>query len=403
MRANKALQEDNVQLGTRIEELSSEVISSRALIDKLLKTSHDTQTDEWEKKEAQYKSVIRNYQQQIRKQASTVSLELYKSVVDDSKRTHSQLQDAERKILDLQTKINNLEKEGVTHYNTKTPNHKKVLMKSEFMSPTDYLEKGLLPEVYQQRQSPRHDLTLSAKKSRTPVSHLDLNLVGLNLSGRKTDKRVRSPVERINVTVNDEGRSGEKQFPSHQGETYMAYDQGNHREDLTGMTICFQTPHGTLPSPCKDEFPSDTDVNMWIDRYNQKLHSPSEKQHLNHRSTPIDTHHNSFGKPNPTTFSENIDSPNGYKAAPSMRPASTVGSEIDYDSTVPVVPASSTKENHTTAKISPKSASKTLRMRKARELGGMKGLRSQLNKIRSPQSMGKPQRVVQVLGDRQLN
>ena len=273
------------------------------------------------------------------------------------------------------------------------------------MSPTDFLEKGLLPETYHQtelRPSPRHGLTLSAKKPRTPVSQLDLNLVELTLSGRKTDTRIRSPIERIKVTTNYEGQSGEKQYPSHRGERYMALDQGQGREDLTGMTICFQTPQGGLPSPSNDAvgFPSDSDVNMWIDRYNQKLHSPIEKQHHALASTPIESHHNSMGKQGPANLGDIVDSPYSWKATPSIRPASTVGSEIDYDSTVPLVPMSSSKENHTTTKISPKSASKTLRMRKARELGGMKGMRSQLNKIRSPQSIGKPQRVAQVLGDR---
>ena len=308
LRANKTLQEDNVQLGTRIEELSSEVISSRALIDKLLKTSHDTQTDEWEKKEAQYRSVIRNYQQQIRKQASTVSLELYKSVVDDSKRTHTQLQDAESKILDLQTKIISLEREGVTHRNTKTPNNQKVSRSNQFMSPTDFLEKGLLTESYQQTEN--NNLPLSVKKQRTPVSTLDLNLVELALSSRKTDNRRRSPIDRIKVTTNCGGQCGEK-HPSNREERSMAYDRGNGRDDLTGMTICFQTPQGGLPSPCddafgrhqRDVFPSDTDVNMWIDRYNQKLHSPVEKQHT-------------FGAQLSANLNDDLDSPASWKATP---------------------------------------------------------------------------------------
>ncbi len=408
LRANNVLQDDNVKLGSKIEELSSEVISSRALIDKLLKTSHDAQNSDWDKKEAQYRSVIRNYQQQIRKQASTVSLELYKAVVDDSKRTQTQLQDAEKKILDLQSKVTNLEKEGDTIVITKTPSNKRILMRNQLLSPTDFLEKGLLPEDYQQtqlRQSPHHDITLSAKKSRTPVSHLDINLADRMLSGRKEpDIRTRSPIEKMNLTRNDHMQSRENDRTPRPNERTIFIEEARARDDLTGMTICFQTPVTGISSPGEktllyptDGSPFDMHINNWVDQYNQQnLHSAETKKG-SQGATPMKSHHTTLGKHE--SLEHDIQSPS-WNPTPLKRPV--VRNFVDNDSTTPAAPPSASKENET-FKTSPKSASKTLRMRKARELGGMKGMRSQLNKIRSPQSLGKPKRVAHVLGDRQLN
>lgn len=392
LRANKALQEDNVNLGSKIEELSSEVISSRALIDKLLKTSHDTQTGDWEKKEAQYRSVIRNYQQQIRKQASTVSLELYKAVIDESKRTQTQLQDAEKRIIDLQSKVTSMEKEGIAIGTTKTPN-KKAGMRNHLLSPTDRLEKGLLTNDYQQvqiRKSPYQDITFSAKKLKTPLSKLDLNLTDNTMTGRKAELRLQSPTERFCLQNEFHASHTEHDRTPHVIERTTPIQQSRQRDDLTGMTICFQTPTTGLSSPGEhtmhhqsDGSPLDVEINNWVDRYNQ--------EHLESKNS------NGPSKVSPNDFL----SPS-WQPTPRKRPVVAQTKSFDGDSTAPVVPMSDTKENQA-AKNSPKSASKTLRMRKARELGGMKGLRSQLNKIRSPQSLGKPKRVVQVLGDRQVN
>eukprot|EP00934_Nitzschia_sp_Nitz4_P002847 Nitzschia sp. Nitz4//scaffold178_size73299//51595//54653//NITZ4_005713-RA/size73299-augustus-gene-0.86-mRNA-1//-1//CDS//3329539164//2837//frame0 len=118
IQTNKILEEDNMSLSKKIEDLSNEVISSRALIDKLLRTSHETQESEWERKEAQYKSTIRNYQQQIRKQSTAVSLDLYKAAVEESKGKQERLESAEQKILALKSQLATLESPQVA---LKTP------------------------------------------------------------------------------------------------------------------------------------------------------------------------------------------------------------------------------------------------------------------------------------------
>lgn len=108
------LQEENSKLSDRIQDLAQEVESSRAYIDKLLKTSHDANQDDWEAREEKYKTVIHNLRQQIRKQGSTVKLELYKSALDDGKKKSQDLQDANKRIATLVAKVAELEQTDKT-------------------------------------------------------------------------------------------------------------------------------------------------------------------------------------------------------------------------------------------------------------------------------------------------
>jgi hypothetical protein len=359
---NRTLQEENANLGTKIEELSDEVISSRVLIDKLLKTSHETQVSDWEMKEAQYKAAIRNYQQQIRKQGSTVSLELYRAVVDDSKRTQSQLLDATRKITDLESKVLSLETAEVPiGGGAKTPNPNKGEVVS-FFSPTDYLEKGLLFRDFY-RKSPEALPTLLAKKSKTPVSDgkrsLDLDIGYPTTSTKKSHKTksYRTPIEKMRLRgISDpEDDSRDLEQPM---ETKLP-------EDLIGMTISFDTPVGGLPSPQKDEH---VYMKKWVDVNAAKLFMAPDKEA---RRSALTRHDPKISILSPIY---KVTQSNATEVEPTK--CTTLGN----------------KENEPRI-LSPKSASKALRMQKARELGGMKGLKSHLNKIRSPQPLGKPQRV----------
>lgn len=108
------MQQENSKLSDRIQDLAQEVESSRVYIDKLLKTSHDTNEEDWEAREEKYKTVIQNLRQQIRKQGSTVKLELYKSALDDGKKKSQDLQDANKRIADLVAKVAELEKADKT-------------------------------------------------------------------------------------------------------------------------------------------------------------------------------------------------------------------------------------------------------------------------------------------------
>jgi hypothetical protein len=415
---NKELEKENVHLGSKIEVLSAEVTSSRALIDKLLKTSHETQASDWEKKEYQYKSAIRNYQQQIRKPASTVSLELYRAAVDDSKFTQSQLQDAERKIRVLETRVSTQAREDHATEETKTPDPRRSQSRNFLLSPTDYLEKGLLSMDYQhnmRQSSPQQEMkTISpTKMSKTPLSYIK---TGLDVEMKVTDKTqgqpsetakrgYRSPVENFYLTRIVPSPLSAANAPSpHPIEQTTSPEKSKpaHNDVLLGTTVSFEAPFAAISSSPNEmgspwpisKVPVVDDINEWVDQYTQKyLSSTEKKKKSGERTTPVKLQHSAFENyrfskgPEPHILSP------CWKAATGKRPTNFTKSFC--------TPAS--KENHQNSKISPKSGSKTLRMRKARELGGMKGLRSELNRIRSPQSLGKPKRVARVLGDRLVN
>lgn len=374
LQANRTLQEENATLGAKIEELSEEVFSSRTLIDKLLKTSHETQASDWERKESQYKAAIRNYQQQIRKQESTVSLDLYKAAMDDSKKTQLKLQNATRKILDLESKMLSLEEiEGeLAKETTKTPKRMKTQEAVPFMSPTDHLEKGLLSHDYDYQQVPSLPVTLLAKKPKTPLSQMKSAIdvrMGCPTSLTKKSCKTRgycSPIEKMKFS-----RIVEPEDSARPVEHPTGTEARQHREDLTGMTIVFEKPVGVLPSPQKEVAMTNQE---WVDCYTEKLLKSTEKKKALSRYNTTKAYLSPKGK------------------------GMTKRDEIDNSAT-PANTSKETNENQDKLLFSPKSASKTLRMRKARELGGVKGLKSQLNKIRSP--LGKPQRVA--LGAKPIN
>ena len=130
-------------------------MSSRAYIDKLLKTTQDTEQSDWEKMEQQYKQVIQNLRQQIRKQGTAVSIDLYKAAVDDGKQRASELRSSQKKVASLTSKVAWLErlikeKDSIIRKSVvqaaKTP-QKQYATNPNVASPTDFLEQGLLPKA----------------------------------------------------------------------------------------------------------------------------------------------------------------------------------------------------------------------------------------------------------------
>ena len=172
-----------------------------------------------------------------------------------------------------------------------------------------------------------------------------------------------------------------------------------HNDVLMGMTISFETPSVSLLLPKEaaspwpvSEVPFFSDVNKLVDYYSQKPMSSVEKLKGVESTVP-------GGKPQgvlvdfkASTESETSILSPCWKATPRKRPVT-----FRQRNQSPAL-----KENQLPT-VSPKSVSKTLRMQKVRQLGGIKGLRSELNRIRSPQSLGKPTRVARVLGDRLVN
>lgn len=106
---NQKLALENQKLSRKIQELQAEVKSSRAYIDKLLRTSRDTNEEVWGKHEQQYKQVIQNLRKQIRKQDTVISIDLYKAEKEKAREKASQLRFAESAIEDLQAKVAELE------------------------------------------------------------------------------------------------------------------------------------------------------------------------------------------------------------------------------------------------------------------------------------------------------
>ncbi|KAG7353704.1 hypothetical protein IV203_003059 [Nitzschia inconspicua] len=142
--ANKRLEAENAQLSEKIRDLRAEVKSSRAYIDKLLKTSNDTNENEWGEQEEQYKAVIQNLRRQLRQQESTVSIDLYKSAVEDSRRKLAQLRIVENNFEKLKEKVSELQRENEQISRTvKTPKNVTTSSKSKrsvIFSPTGHLE-----------------------------------------------------------------------------------------------------------------------------------------------------------------------------------------------------------------------------------------------------------------------
>ena len=417
-RLNKALEHDNADLGSKIEELSAEVTSSRVYIDRLLKTSHETQISDWEKKEAQYKAAIRNYQQQIRKQASTVSLDLYKKAVDENKRAQTQLEKAEGTIQKLETKVSSLENAGSSSRATKSPGTRRDSGgRNLLMSPTDFLEKGLLSGDYKQEQRQQSPslygyIPSSLKKPKTPLSQTNegAEFTG-SAAGKKSTTWADLPQQSRTVETMDVSRNvralsfGDES--SRRIEELALHRKPHHGdENLIGMTISFPSSPSGLPcpkesplqSPPQIEFPVTGDIDEWLDRYAQKhLSSTEEKGRFTSSKSNQDNVFIAASK-----GIENVAFSPSWKPTPRKRsPVTTRGNHfVGFTSPNACTPGSKENQSH---RASPKSGSKTLRMRKARELGGMKGLKNHLNKIRSPQPLGKPVRVLQVLRDRQFN
>lgn len=119
LRIKKKLKTENQKLCKTIQELRAEVKSSRAYIDKLLKISHETKEEDWEKQEQQYKQVIQNLRQQIRKQDTVVSISLYKDEKNKANEKVAQLRDAVNTINNLNAQVEELQQKEKMHTKTK--------------------------------------------------------------------------------------------------------------------------------------------------------------------------------------------------------------------------------------------------------------------------------------------
>ena len=169
---NQKLALENQKLCRKIQELRAEVKSSRAYIDKLLRTSNDTKVEDWEKHEQQYKQVIQNLRKQIRKQDTVVSIDLYKLEKGKVREKASQLRVAENTIDDLQAKVAELELgKGISTDVKRSPNVVTQAQSSEYNPQTP---KGLLGQ-----QTPASKFRFKSKSARE-------DLTGITISFQKS-------------------------------------------------------------------------------------------------------------------------------------------------------------------------------------------------------------------------
>jgi len=149
LEVNEKFAIENQKLSDKIQELRAEVKSSRAYIDKLLLTSHESKEEDWERHQKQYQQVIKNLRKQLLKQDSVISIDLYRAEKDKVQERTTQLRAAEMAIHGLNNKIAALQKEKVSNakeastnkvyigeHNTRTPqnNRKAYTLKDKVRS-----------------------------------------------------------------------------------------------------------------------------------------------------------------------------------------------------------------------------------------------------------------------------
>eukprot|EP00536_Pseudo-nitzschia_multiseries_P003960 jgi/Psemu1/323238/estExt_fgenesh1_pg.C_630030 len=143
---------ENQKLNQKIHELRAEVKSSRAYIDKLLRTSHESRQEDWEKHEQQYKQVIQNLRKQILKQDSVISMDLYRAEKDKVREKTTQLRAAETAIHGLNTKIAALQQEKNEDLNRKeSPTNDKCIGENNIQTPKN-IRKAFTPKTKTQSQ-----------------------------------------------------------------------------------------------------------------------------------------------------------------------------------------------------------------------------------------------------------
>ena len=236
-----------MKLSKKIQDLAEEMASSRAYIDKLLSTTHDTQQSNWENKEQQYKAIIRNLRHQVRKQTTSVSINLYKAAVHETRKKQEDLKSAELKIATLKSKITLLEKQSEERrfsFSTGTPGNK-FAERKQLMSPTDFLEKGLLSKgyLYDGISSPLNNVYKTPSRTDLELPHRASTMTPSakkkQWSGEKQDKSsdISLSIHKSLKARNHSGVTGTKR------ENLTPKQLGNspkQRENLTGMMISFQ-------------------------------------------------------------------------------------------------------------------------------------------------------------------
>jgi hypothetical protein len=109
IQSSHRLEWDNLQLTRELQHLSDELTASRAYTDEFMSSARANQQKAWEKQEAVYKKAIRGLKQQLRTDEAVVSMELYKSAVEEGKTKVSECESYQEKVSRLNLKVAQLE------------------------------------------------------------------------------------------------------------------------------------------------------------------------------------------------------------------------------------------------------------------------------------------------------
>jgi hypothetical protein len=109
VQSSRRLEWDNLQLTRELQHLSDELTASRAYTDEFMTSARANQQKAWEKQEAVYKKAIRGLKQQLRTEEAVVSMELYKSAVEEGKTKVSECESYQEKVSRLNLKVAQLE------------------------------------------------------------------------------------------------------------------------------------------------------------------------------------------------------------------------------------------------------------------------------------------------------
>jgi hypothetical protein len=431
LREKQTLQEENMNLSEKIQDLAEEVASSRAYIDKLLKTSHDVEQSDWETREEKYKTVIKNMRQQIRQQTSAVSIDLYKNAVDDGKMKEMELKNAGKKIASLVSKVNKLEKEHNARLSPPvTSPEGKEAVRRVATSPTEYLKNGMYSrslgkpirpalnitsETPTSKESKQEQLPVGFENSHpksklqtgsettVPLQNTSTPASKLNFSAQKPEHKTMWSVPQYKTT------SGSRQQVASQPKKVITKPvenrQSSPKNDLIGFNVLVPTE---AIEKSKQNPKDQVDILAWVDNYtrnhNQESKNPNQYktkkvfQAVQDHTKSDENHGNTFKSPllgrrdrrlrkevTPTNKSRSPQTglPLANKnVVPTPIVSKTVVGNENID------PGNNGKDN---AMFSPKSTTKSSTpMRKARLVGGRKALADKLRKMRSPPAKARP-------------
>ncbi|CAJ1954309.1 unnamed protein product [Cylindrotheca closterium] len=392
----KQLQEENSKLSDRIQDLAEEVESSRAYIDKLLRTSHDANQDDWETREKKYKTVIQNLRQQIRKQGSTVKLDLYKSALDDGKRKSQDLQEANKRIATLVAKVVELEKTDKTSSalgHLPSPEGKQAVRRVA-ESPTEYLNGET--NTRSLGKPIRHIMGIEQTND-----EIDMRPIPFKIDQSYEKMETKTPIQRRKSQTKTP-KSHDKSvsvITQHKSPDYQnAWTKRRNKDDLLGFEVLIPAETIETSEQRTSRF-KEADFNVWNDNYVESPQLNSKTSNYPSRNKFVQKHLNSGKKKNKSPLLERKERRQRQEEA-KRRELLSQSKEDHTGTTLTPVSKKSTpphlvgdenvdpaKSDCNSADFAPVSSPRKSTPRElARQAGGRRALAEKVRKMRSPSS-----------------